>query len=93
MVALFKPQFEVGKTEVGKGGIVRDPLVIEAALQRFRTWCAGNGYPVAGEAPSELSGAEGNQEFFFHLSAEVDRSASSVGRAPSSRWSTAPSTR
>jgi 23S rRNA (cytidine1920-2'-O)/16S rRNA (cytidine1409-2'-O)-methyltransferase len=67
VVALFKPQFEVGKAEVGKGGIVRDPLTIEAALQRFRTWCASNGYRVAGEAASELTGAEGNQEFFFHL--------------------------
>jgi 23S rRNA (cytidine1920-2'-O)/16S rRNA (cytidine1409-2'-O)-methyltransferase len=67
VVALFKPQFEVGRTEVGKGGIVRDPVVIEAALQAFRTWCAANGYSVAGEAASELAGAEGNQEFFFHL--------------------------
>ena len=67
VVALFKPQFEVGKAEVGKGGIVRDALVIEGALQRFRTWCGANGYQVAGEAPSELTGAEGNQEFFFHL--------------------------
>jgi 23S rRNA (cytidine1920-2'-O)/16S rRNA (cytidine1409-2'-O)-methyltransferase len=67
VVALFKPQFEVGKAEVGKGGIVRDPLVVEAALQRFRTWCGGNGYQVAGEAASEITGAEGNQEFFFHL--------------------------
>jgi 23S rRNA (cytidine1920-2'-O)/16S rRNA (cytidine1409-2'-O)-methyltransferase len=67
VVALFKPQFEVGKAEVGKGGIVRDPLVIEAAFQRFRTWCGGNGYQVAGEAASEVTGAEGNQEFFFHL--------------------------
>jgi 23S rRNA (cytidine1920-2'-O)/16S rRNA (cytidine1409-2'-O)-methyltransferase len=67
VVALFKPQFEVGKAEVGKGGIVRDPLTIEAALQRFRTWCGGNNYRVAGEAASELTGAEGNQEFFFHL--------------------------
>jgi 23S rRNA (cytidine1920-2'-O)/16S rRNA (cytidine1409-2'-O)-methyltransferase len=67
VVALFKPQFEVGKAEVGKGGIVRDPLTIEAALQRFRTWCGGNGYRVAGEAASELTGAQGNQEFFFHL--------------------------
>ena len=67
VVALFKPQFEVGKAEVGKGGIVRDALIVEAALQRFRTWCAGNGYRVAGEAASELRGAEGNQEFFFHL--------------------------
>ena len=67
VVALFKPQFEVGKGEVGKGGIVRDPLIVGAALERFRTWCGRNGYQVAGEAASELTGAEGNQEFFFHL--------------------------
>jgi 23S rRNA (cytidine1920-2'-O)/16S rRNA (cytidine1409-2'-O)-methyltransferase len=67
VVALFKPQFEVGRTEVGKGGIVRDPLVIESALQRFRDWSRGNGYSVTGEAASELTGATGNQEFFFHL--------------------------
>ena len=67
VVALFKPQFEVGRAEVGKGGIVRDPVVIEAALQRFRTWCDENGYTLAGEAASEVAGAEGNREIFFHL--------------------------
>jgi 23S rRNA (cytidine1920-2'-O)/16S rRNA (cytidine1409-2'-O)-methyltransferase len=67
VVALFKPQFEVGRTEVGKGGIVRDPLAIEAAMQRFRAWCEANGYTVAAHAASELTGATGNQEFFFHL--------------------------
>ncbi len=67
MVVLFKPQFEVGRGDVGKGGIVRDPEVVEAALRKFRDWCAGNGFVVAGQAPSELTGAEGNQEFFFHL--------------------------
>ena len=68
VVALFKPQFEVGRTEVGKGGIVRDPAVIEAALQRFRAWCLANGYEVRGEAPSELTGADGNQEIFLDFS-------------------------
>jgi 23S rRNA (cytidine1920-2'-O)/16S rRNA (cytidine1409-2'-O)-methyltransferase len=67
MVALFKPQFEVGRSDVGKGGIVRGPLVVEAALQAFEAWCGANGYSVAGQAASELAGAEGNQEFFFHL--------------------------
>ncbi len=67
MVVLFKPQFEVGRTDVGKGGIVRDSAVVEAALQKFRDWCAGNGFAVAGQSRSELTGAEGNQEFFFHL--------------------------
>jgi 23S rRNA (cytidine1920-2'-O)/16S rRNA (cytidine1409-2'-O)-methyltransferase len=67
VVALFKPQFEVGRTEVGKGGIVRDPVAIEGALQRFRDWSAANGYAVAAEAVSELAGAEGNREIFVHL--------------------------
>jgi 23S rRNA (cytidine1920-2'-O)/16S rRNA (cytidine1409-2'-O)-methyltransferase len=67
VVALFKPQFEVGRSEVGKGGIVRDAAVIEAALTRLRAWCTHNGYAVVAEAPSELPGAEGNREIFLHL--------------------------
>jgi 23S rRNA (cytidine1920-2'-O)/16S rRNA (cytidine1409-2'-O)-methyltransferase len=67
VVALFKPQFEVGKSEVGKGGIVRDAAVIQKALGRFHTWCAGNGYAVKAEAPSEVTGAQGNREIFLHL--------------------------
>jgi 23S rRNA (cytidine1920-2'-O)/16S rRNA (cytidine1409-2'-O)-methyltransferase len=67
VVALFKPQFEVGRTEVGKGGIVRDTAVIEKALDRFRKWCAANGYVVKADAPSEVAGAEGNREIFVHL--------------------------
>lgn len=67
VVALFKPQFEVGKADVGNGGIVREPAVIDAALTKFGNWCEANGYQVAGRAASELTGAEGNQEFFFHL--------------------------
>ena len=67
VVALFKPQFEVGRADVGKGGIVRNPAAVEAALARFRAWCAGNGYRVAGEARSEVAGAEGNREIFVHL--------------------------
>jgi 23S rRNA (cytidine1920-2'-O)/16S rRNA (cytidine1409-2'-O)-methyltransferase len=67
VVALFKPQFEVGRTEVGKGGIVRDAAVIEKALDRFREWCAANGYAVKADAPSEVAGAEGNREIFVHL--------------------------
>jgi 23S rRNA (cytidine1920-2'-O)/16S rRNA (cytidine1409-2'-O)-methyltransferase len=67
VVALFKPQFEVGRSEVGKGGIVRDAAAIEAALARLREWCAHHDYAVVGEAPSEVSGAEGNREIFLHL--------------------------
>jgi 23S rRNA (cytidine1920-2'-O)/16S rRNA (cytidine1409-2'-O)-methyltransferase len=67
VVSLFKPQFEVGRSEVGKGGIVRDAAAVDSALARFRSWCAAHGYVVAGEAPSQIRGAEGNQEFFMHL--------------------------
>ncbi|MGZ6300297.1 MAG: TlyA family RNA methyltransferase [Candidatus Limnocylindria bacterium] len=70
VVALFKPQFEVGRAEVGKGGIVRDQPAVEAALARFREWCAGNGYTVLATAPSEVAGAEGNREIFAHLRPE-----------------------
>ena len=67
VVALFKPQFEVGRAEVGKGGIVRDQSAIDAALARFRAWCAANGFVVIDQAPSEVAGAEGNREVFVHL--------------------------
>ena len=67
VVVLFKPQFEVGRLDVGKGGIVRDVAVVEAALQRFREWCSSNGYEVTGEVASEVTGAQGNQEFFLRL--------------------------
>jgi 23S rRNA (cytidine1920-2'-O)/16S rRNA (cytidine1409-2'-O)-methyltransferase len=67
VVVLFKPQFQVGRSEVGKGGVVRDAVAIENALGQFRAWCAANGYEVRAEAPSELTGAEGNQEIFLHL--------------------------
>jgi len=68
VVALFKPQFEVGRADVGKGGIVRSDAAVAAALERFRLWCASNGYAVSDEAPSEVSGADGNREIFVHLS-------------------------
>jgi 23S rRNA (cytidine1920-2'-O)/16S rRNA (cytidine1409-2'-O)-methyltransferase len=67
VVALFKPQFEVGRAEVGKGGIVRDASAVETALTRFREWCGANCFEVVADAPSEVAGAEGNREFFFHL--------------------------
>lgn len=67
VVALFKPQFEVGRSEVGKGGIVRDQPAVEAALARFRDWCAANGYTVLATAASEVAGAGGNREIFAHL--------------------------
>jgi len=70
VVALFKPQFEVGRQDVGKGGIVRDQAAIERALAAFRKQSAAEHYVVEGEAPSEVAGAEGNREVFVHLRPE-----------------------
>ena len=67
VIALFKPQFQVGRAEVGKGGIVRDQLAIDGALEAFRSWCAANGYAVRARALSELVGKDGNQEIFVDL--------------------------
>jgi 23S rRNA (cytidine1920-2'-O)/16S rRNA (cytidine1409-2'-O)-methyltransferase len=66
-VVLFKPQFQLPRASVGKGGVVRDPLAIRQALAGFEAWCGENGFEVLGEAPSQLAGAQGNQEVFLHL--------------------------
>jgi 23S rRNA (cytidine1920-2'-O)/16S rRNA (cytidine1409-2'-O)-methyltransferase len=67
VVALFKPQFEVGRADVGRGGIVRDAAAIGNALKRFHESCETIGYQFLAEAASEVSGAEGNREIFVHL--------------------------
>jgi len=67
VIALFKPQFQVGREEVGKGGIVRDAEAVAGARARFEAWCAANGYQVTGQAPAGVAGSDGNQEFFYRL--------------------------
>jgi 23S rRNA (cytidine1920-2'-O)/16S rRNA (cytidine1409-2'-O)-methyltransferase len=67
LIMLVKPQFEVGKGEVGKGGIVRDEQKQKAALAAVEHCAALSGYVVRGSVPSAIRGAEGNQEFFLHL--------------------------
>lgn len=69
VVALLKPQFQVARGAVGKGGVVRDQGAVDTARAEFRAWCARHGYRVVGETPSALPGADGNQEYFFHLAA------------------------
>ena len=69
VVALFKPQFEVGRSDVGKGGIVRDEAAVQRALASFHEWAPAGGYGVVAEAPSEVRGADGNREIFVHLRA------------------------
>ena len=67
VVALYKPQFEVPRADVGPGGVVTDLSLVERSLATFRAWCESNGYQVANQAPAGLRGADGNQEHFLHL--------------------------
>jgi 23S rRNA (cytidine1920-2'-O)/16S rRNA (cytidine1409-2'-O)-methyltransferase len=66
LVSLIKPQFEVGKGLVGKGGIVRDPALHEAVCQRIKGWInARPGWRVLGLSESPIEGAGGNKEFLI----------------------------
>jgi len=67
VVALVKPQFEVGKGAVGKGGVVRDPEQHQRVLTDLREFAEASGYEVAAEIPSPILGAKGNREFLLHL--------------------------
>jgi len=62
---LVKPQFELDKRDVGKGGIVRDAALHQKAIERVVTAAAEVGLEIIGVRPSRLTGAEGNQEFFL----------------------------
>lgn len=66
MVALIKPQFEAGRAQVGKGGVVRDPEVHVAVCDDIRAWLDGlGGWQVDGVVPSPITGPEGNIEFLI----------------------------
>ena len=63
LVALVKPQFEVGPERVGKGGLVRDPAAREEALQAACRFLEAEGWRVTGTSPSPVTGSDGNVEF------------------------------
>jgi len=68
VIALVKPQFEAGRSQVGRGGVVRDPAVHEQVLAQLVGWVKKNlGWSVRGAIPSPLLGPAGNVEFFLHL--------------------------
>jgi 23S rRNA (cytidine1920-2'-O)/16S rRNA (cytidine1409-2'-O)-methyltransferase len=64
ILALIKPQFELQRSEVGKGGIVRDPGLHQKAQDKIVAFVKDLGHVVAGIAPAAIKGADGNQEFF-----------------------------
>jgi 23S rRNA (cytidine1920-2'-O)/16S rRNA (cytidine1409-2'-O)-methyltransferase len=75
VIALIKPQFEAGKDKVGRGGVVRDPAVHAAVIERVTAFCANQGWPAQGVIESPILGGEGNREFL----AAFRRSASDPG--------------
>jgi 23S rRNA (cytidine1920-2'-O)/16S rRNA (cytidine1409-2'-O)-methyltransferase len=65
LVALIKPQFEAGRDEVGKGGVVRDPEVHGRVCTETKGWVESQGWAVLGVVPSPITGPEGNVEFLL----------------------------
>lgn len=67
IIALIKPQFEVGKEQVGKGGVVRDPKLHQQVIDRLSVFFKDLDWIVQGHFSSPLLGPKGNREFFIHL--------------------------
>lgn len=67
VLAMVKPQFEVGKGKVGKGGVVRDPKLQQEAVAKVAAAAAALGFQVSPAFPSPLKGPKGNQEYFLYL--------------------------
>jgi 23S rRNA (cytidine1920-2'-O)/16S rRNA (cytidine1409-2'-O)-methyltransferase len=76
IVALVKPQFEAGRSQVGKGGVVKDTAVHRQVVADMIAWCQENGLFPAGVTRSSIVGADGNVEFLLwlrpHLPGAVD---------------------
>jgi 23S rRNA (cytidine1920-2'-O)/16S rRNA (cytidine1409-2'-O)-methyltransferase len=75
VVALVKPQFEVGRKDVGPGGIVRAAALHRSAIRTVAEAAHGAGFVVRGACPSPITGMEGNREFFLHLGAGAGTAA------------------
>jgi len=67
VIALVKPQFEVGKGQVGKGGVVRDPLLHQEVLNSLCAFFSELGWKIDGQMSSPLLGPKGNKEFLVYL--------------------------
>jgi len=67
IVALVKPQFEVGRDLVGSGGVVRDEAVRRSAVDKIRTWAPANGFTAGDDVESPITGPAGNVEYLLLL--------------------------
>jgi 23S rRNA (cytidine1920-2'-O)/16S rRNA (cytidine1409-2'-O)-methyltransferase len=66
LVALFKPQFEVGRENIGKGGIVSDQRAVDAAAEVFGDWLVARGWSAPAWTDSPIAGGDGNRERLLH---------------------------
>jgi 23S rRNA (cytidine1920-2'-O)/16S rRNA (cytidine1409-2'-O)-methyltransferase len=73
LVALIKPQFEVARGEVGKGGIVRDPALHQRVCDEVTAWLEGRSWTIEGLVPSPITGTEGNVEFLVSACRGMER--------------------
>jgi 23S rRNA (cytidine1920-2'-O)/16S rRNA (cytidine1409-2'-O)-methyltransferase len=67
IIALVKPQFEVGRDLVGKGGVVRDEAARRGAVQKIRAWATANGFVAGDDVESPITGPAGNVEYLLLL--------------------------
>lgn len=82
IVALVKPQFEAGKGQVGKGGVVRDPAVHRAVLVKVLLWARAAGLAVRGATPSPVRGPAGNVEFLVWLTKPAEADGGQTAEEP-----------
>jgi len=80
IIALIKPQFEAGRKQVGKGGVVKDPSVHRAVLYDILGWAQANGLRVYGLIASPLRGPAGNIEFLTHLAPQSEKPQAILNR-------------
>ena len=80
-ILMVKPQFEVGKARVGKGGVVRDPALWREAVAGVVASAAALGLGLVGVVPSEVPGPAGNREFFVHLQPDAPSDHAAIDRA------------
>ncbi|MBC2715609.1 MAG: TlyA family RNA methyltransferase [Desulfobacteraceae bacterium] len=67
ILALIKPQFEVGKNQVGKGGVVKDPKLHQSVIEKLSSFFSDTGFKIGPVIPSPILGPKGNKEFIIYL--------------------------
>lgn len=87
VAALIKPQFEAGREQVGKGGVVRDPSIHQAVIEKIFAFCEEQGLAVQGLDFSPITGADGNIEYLLHaIKADTPDAAIDIAAVIDAAW-------